>query len=98
MTQENYVERIVFRLARGEIAALLRLMDFAGLPGAAIEPAQPDASTVNALVEAGIIVLCEGRILLDRTMALILQSAAESQWFARAARRCSMWAKKCACC
>ena len=84
MTQENYVERIVFRLARGEIAALLRLMDFAGLPGAAIEPAQPDASTVNALVEAGIIVLCEGRILLDRTMALILQSAAESQWFARA--------------
>lgn len=41
MTQENYVERIVFRLARGEIAALLRLMDFAGLPGAAIEPRSP---------------------------------------------------------
>ena len=75
---------LCFALRGGKLRRSCGSMDFAGLPGAAIEPAQPDASTVNALVEAGIIVLCEGRILLDRTMALILQSAAESQWFARA--------------
>lgn len=72
-------DRIAFRFSRGEIAALLKLMNASALPEINLTAAEPDARTESSLVESGIVIPCGERTFVDRTIAAVLRNAVESR-------------------
>lgn len=72
------VERISFRFTRGEIAALLQLMGEKELPGANIAAKEPDDSSIESLVSGGVVMPCGEKTLVDKTIALVLHTAARA--------------------
>ena len=72
------VERIAFRFTRAEIAALLKLMGEGELPGAGISAQDPDDLSIESLVSGGVVMPCGETTLVDKTIALILRTAARA--------------------
>lgn len=83
MNAEN-IERIAYRFTEQEIAALLKLMNAAALPGTGVTAAEPSEATVSSLVESGIVLPCGERTFVDRTISLVLMNAARNARFLRA--------------
>ena len=77
-------DRIAFRFARSEIAALLKLMNAASLPEIELIAAEPDEHTESSLVEGGVVMPCGERTYVDGTVAAMLRSALESRRSLRA--------------
>ena len=88
MKIENGVERIAWRFTKGELKSLLTLLGRTELPGTAIRAGMPDTETLEALTEAGIVLYCGERVLVDRAPARVLDEAAGS---------CSTAGKRSAC-
>lgn len=83
MKIENGVERIAWRFTKGELKSLLTLLGRTELPGTAIRAGMPDTETLEALTEAGIVLYCGERVLVDRVPARVLDEAAGSACFLR---------------
>ncbi len=83
MKIENGVERIAWRFTKGELKSLLTLLGRTELPGTAIRAGMPDTETLEALTEAGIVLYCGERVLVDRAPARVLDEAAASARFLR---------------
>lgn len=75
----NDVGRITFRFAPREIAAMLMLMGARTLPGTGIYAAAPEEDVRKSLIGDGIVTQLGSRVLLDRTVTLILKTCIESQ-------------------
>ena len=65
MKIENGVERIAWRFTKGELKSLLTLLGRTELPGTAIRAGMPDTETLEALTEAGIVLYCGERVLVE---------------------------------
>ena len=72
-------DRIAFRFARSEIAALLKLMNAASLPEIELIAAEPDEHTESSLVEGGVVMPCGEHTFVDGTVAVVLQNVLESR-------------------
>ena len=83
MKIENGVERIAWRFTKGELKSLLTLLGRTELPGTAIRAGMPDTETLEALTEAGIVLYCGERVLVDRARRASLTRAAASARFLR---------------
>ena len=83
MKIENGVERIAWRFTKGELKSRLTLLGRTELPGTAIRAGMPDTETLEALTEAGIVLYCGERVLVDRAPARVLDEAAASARFLR---------------
>lgn len=73
------VERIAFRFTKAEIQSLLKLMGEKELPGASLSAQEADDLSVNSLVDGGVVMPCGEMTLVDRTITLILRSAARAK-------------------
>ena len=72
-------ERIAFRFTRGEIAALLKLMNAPSLPEMNLPAAAPDKRTELSLVEDGVVMPCGERTLVDGTVAAVMRNVLTSR-------------------
>lgn len=75
----NDVGRITFRFTPREIGAMLMLMGARSLPGTDIPAAAPGDDVRQSLIGDGIVTQIADRVLLDRTVALILKNCVESR-------------------
>lgn len=81
------LDRISFRFSRGEVAALLQLMNLPGLPGVALQPADPAPAVEASLMESGVAMPLGEFTYVDATVSAILREACGARWVAvRSAR------------